>query len=488
MKRVPLSSLPIATWPEEARMAWEARSGKMGWNGKSTTRVSQVFGLYLAFKQDQPVCADEQKVIAAFVEWLSRYLSGRSTLAYAVRLSNALSLVEPAADRAWLVDWCRVQRRKLSPPANRPQKIRRPRSGRGLPVEQWPPELRARWNTAIRRRIGTRYRDKLKEQHPASSWCTDTASNVTSAYGLYLRLAAAEGFDPEPTPAGIDRFVECNRSLVSLRSLAHYVTRISAAARVLFPDADWTWLQEDALFLIRAGKQEPPARDKTARIVLASELRDLAIRLFDEADRRTPSIMSAIACRNTLMMLMLTFKPLRRRNLAELRIRDITFHQGGGAMYVERTKNKNPDQHPLPPTVTARVRRFLDRHRPLLPAAKTSDYLWLSCQNGAVTRGSITRIVTELTTRELGKRVSPHLFRDAVATTITEQGGPTSLVSRMLGQRDPKSADIYRQYAMTTDAARRLEDAIEPYRIPPPARLKRGRAHDDGGFTWSITK
>ena len=85
------------------------------------------------------------------------------------------------------------------------------------------------------------------------------------------------------------------------------------------PRADWSWLRR---LQGRVRAAHVPARDKRARLVGADELFALGCRMLGEAgesDSGTPR-QRALRYRDGLVVALLAARPLRRGNLAGLRL------------------------------------------------------------------------------------------------------------------------------------------------------------------------
>jgi hypothetical protein len=160
---------------------------------------------------------------------------------------------------------------------------------------------------------------------------------------------------------------------------------IYAASIVIVPSgrSEWSWLRNEADWL---RDESRPSRNKAARIVPISRLRRLGLRLLDQVDRCPLSVSAALDYRDALMVLQLTFKPIRISNLAEMRFgHNLVLGDHGGSLFFARTKNGASDGHPIPPELAKRFRRYRDHYRPAIAGAADTDQVWVSKLGGKLT-------------------------------------------------------------------------------------------------------
>jgi integrase/recombinase XerD len=73
--------------------------------------------------------------------------------------------------------------------------------------------------------------------------------------------------------------------------------------------------------------------------------------------------------------------------------------------------------------------------------------------------------VRAATEEELGVRLSPHLFRDALATGVaTDDPEHVGIVARLLGHADTRTAERHYIHARAITASRRYNGVILPIR------------------------
>ena len=128
-----------------------------------------------------------------------------------------------------------------------------------------------------------------------------------------------------------------------------------------------------------------PARDKLSRLKQPEELIALGERLMDEAEAATEwsARRRAIRYRDGLLIALRAYRPVRRRNLAMMRLGRHLMKVGGRWRIVfgaEETKTHVPYEAVLPAALGPRLERYLDVHRPVLLRAGRRPAIPAPCQ------------------------------------------------------------------------------------------------------------
>jgi len=108
---------------------------------------------------------------------------------------------------------------------------------------------------------------------------------------------------------------------------------------------------------------------------------------------------------------------------------------------------------------------------------------WLSRNGTPLSGDQLCRRIARASEQELGKRITPHLFRDCLATTVSETAPErTEDAARLLGHREASgkarpfrrtpAIETYRQVSGTTAAGRKLAALQEHYRVRPRPRRR----------------
>jgi hypothetical protein len=325
-------------------------------------------------------------------------------------------------------------------------------------IKDWPDRDRLLWES------GVEGSGLFENGGAGAGW--SAASRLKTAYGYnswLLWLAAKNLYDPNISPA--DR--------VTRERVAAYVSELSAALasytvlcriqelydalRVVAPEWNPNWLRQ-LYRTLRA--QVRPAREKLSRLKPIGELTALGERLMEEADSASDrsARRRAAAYRDGLMIALLTYRPLRRKNLAMMRLgRHLVKVSGSWQILfsAEETKSHAPYEAVLPSALTPRLERYLDVHRPVLmrgrqvdnqanvrPAHPEHDALWVS--EWGTPLNFLGERIAARTKAAFGQSVLPHLFRDCAATSIAVDNpkniGDASLVLGYGGAHDDRKA------------------------------------------------
>jgi integrase/recombinase XerD len=244
-----------------------------------------------------------------------------------------------------------------------------------LPLEQWPEIDRARWSAA-QEPAGF-----LEAVKPASTWSAGHRGIVEAAYGRWLSfLARNQALDPSRPPGDRATVDQLREFVAELQSrMAPWSVSMTAGAllrmlMVLEPQQDWTVLAQAHRQLKRMAT---PSRDKMSRMVPATDLLALGIRLMDSwADVRPQQVYRATQYRDGLMIALLICCPLRLRNLTEIVIgRHLLFD--GRAYRLEFTaaeiKTSRPYHAAVPIELTRYVDDYLRVHRPVVQTFARAD-------------------------------------------------------------------------------------------------------------------
>jgi integrase/recombinase XerD len=136
----------------------------------------------------------------------------------------------------------------------------------------------------------------------------------------------------------------------SPRSVAIQVDALYKAARVMLPENDWDWLKAVKARLHAAA----PAHGPAGPIITSLQLLELGLKLMDES-RPPPSgpvsMNNAIKYRDGLIIALLAFVPLRRKNLAAIEIGRHLVHEDASWFIVVpsgETKTSTPIEFAIP--------------------------------------------------------------------------------------------------------------------------------------------
>lgn len=313
---------------------------------------------------------------------------------------------------------------------------------RALALESWPATDRALWARLVAPEDGLSAGGAFARLRPSTQWSRRFAYGCWLAHLVALRV----DFAAEPAPAtrvSVERLRSWRRSLEGLapRTVAGLFIGLHVVLRAADPEADLTPLQAavrtfqrraEAAGGLRDGLVPPPARR------LAEAGRSLIASAEDATDART----CRLAFRDGAIVLMLAHHPLRLGEIAGLELgRSYRIAPGGHVIDLapEDRKVRRRLRLAVHRDVAEAVERYLREARPHLPLGRdpACRRLWLSMLRRPWGTSSFGRRLSHVMQRELGTRVTPHMFRHAAATAPAEGARrDPERAARMLDHRD----------------------------------------------------
>lgn len=293
-------------------------------------------------------------------------------------------------------------------------------------------------------------------------------SRRTTRYAYASWLGWLVGRDPaalmEPPEARATatRLVEwvASRGDLSPVSVASLVVSAVEPLMAMSPDMDWT-PQRRVLDRLRLRARMHCSHRKSGRIKSSRSLLRIGTELAASGAGYPPkSLSEARRRRDGAMIAVLSLLPIRRRAFCNIQL----------GRHVE----------PLPPfriTVDAELSKtgavwtavppnelipilddYLRHVRPFLAdrSQESDPALWLNDHGRRLAPNTMTGRITAATRKNLGTAVSPHLFRDAAATTlVTESPEAARAVRDILGHKGFDTVDKHYNHARMIDASRR---------------------------------
>jgi integrase/recombinase XerD len=362
-------------------------------------------------------------------------------------------------------------------------------AARRLEFADWPEADRLAWARAFSPG------DLLEDDAGGGShWSEPSREKCQGSYGRWLGfLARSDRLDPDTplalriTPSHVTAYIDHLRARnLASWSLASELHELSAAARVMALGHDWSWLRRIVRHLRR---QIVPRRDKQARLRPAHEIAHFAYSLMD-AQRRlieteAQTVLGKIQrrplgrYRTALMIALLICCPtMRIRNLTMIRIGRHLIEQSDGYRLVfapNETKTGAAFLIPVPASLTAYIHFYLERVRPALLGATTSDRLWINHNGGPMVAIGISKEIKRMTASAFGQPINPHLFRDCAVTTVaTDDPTHIGIAAPLLGHSDPRTTEKHYIQANQLVAGRRLRRSIDRLRLElRPRNLRR---------------
>ena len=247
------------------------------------------------------------------------------------------------------------------------------------------------------------------------------------------------------------------------RSVANQVHLLYLAARMMMPERDWTWLKTLKTRLFAA----TPAHAATRPVITSLQLLDLGQQLMDESKPGPSALISknsAARYRDGLMIALVSFIPIRRKNLAALEIGRHLVREGEGWSVIvprEEAKTGTPIDYPVPKLLEAYLATYLDIVRPQLLRRPTCAALWLNSKGGALSYADIGGIMPRHSMSRLGFRLTLHDARDAAVTTWAISKPDQIGVARdLLAHSDLRTTIRYYNRARGIEASRAYGQVI----------------------------
>jgi integrase len=229
-----------------------------------------------------------------------------------------------------------------------------------------------------------------------------------------LAIAPSERLTIERVRSFISHLAETNTP----QSVASQVHALYLAARMMMPKRDWAWLKAIKTRLYRAA----PTHTRRGPVITSVQLLELGQQLMDESKPTVGTPITAdnvVRYRDGLMVALLAFVPIRRKNLAALEIGRHLVEVGDRWFVIiprEEAKTRTPIEFPVPELLNPYLAFYLDSVRPRMLQRQACSALWVGTKGGALVYGAIGQVFCRIS-RRLGVRITPHDIRDAAATT-----------------------------------------------------------------------
>jgi len=249
-------------------------------------------------------------------------------------------------------------------------------------------------------------------------------------------------------------------------TIRHRLMGLERMLAVIAPRFDRTALKSIKSEFSKSGDR----RAKRARIQDADVLVKFAEVLASdaEADASRDLVRSAVRYRDALQIMLLAYRPMRLKNFASLRIgHELVCQEGQWTLDIPKSATKRGNAYD--PIVPTRVVKYLDRYvtyyrKELAKSQYTGDAFWVSFVATPQAENSIRHQVSRLTSFRFGQSMTPHLFRDAAATTIATQIPETiRMAPLILGNRGQESIEVHYNLALRADADLRYNAGLDAF-------------------------
>ncbi len=339
-----------------------------------------------------------------------------------------------------------------------------------LKLAQWPEQDRLLWLAA--REPG----DFFDDAGLAADWRAATVVNVEYHYGTFLwwlrnvgRLDEKAKPVERATVVNIHDFIAAYAADHAQSSVAAVVHVIGDIIRVTSPDADVPWIASLARRIKRKARPVKPTAQRRSPLIHLIRLGDGLMERGQTALVDDPSA-GALMFRDGLMIVTEVALPLRRKNMASLRLGVSLFRDENGYRVKfagDEMKNGQDFEGRYPDSLTPALDLYFDMIRPILRAgSKREDdgSLWLGRWGEPMIGASISLRLRELTQRHIGVPFAAHSFRHSAATDIALLDPKhVGIVKSMLGHASPLSADYY-NLASGFEAASRYQALLADLR------------------------
>jgi integrase/recombinase XerD len=343
----------------------------------------------------------------------------------------------------------------------------KPKARLHLPLDQWPSTDRLLWEQAtddsdpFSDAAGASLAIRSKHQY-LFAW-RRFLGFLKIKDGTALALPPAERLTKERVRAFAEHLAETNIP----RSVAIQIDTLYKAARIMLPNHDLAWLKSVKARLHSAA----PPRHAAGPVITSLQILQVGLTLMDQNAPNNighVTLPQAISYRDGLMIALLAFAPLRRKNLASLEIGHHLIGDGDEryiAIPASETKTRTPIEFAIPALLLPYLDVYLEVVRPRLLRTRLSQALWISPRGAALHYGAIGDIVSRHTSRLLGMRLTPHDTRDAAATTWA-LGDPSKIgtASDLLSHSDARTMQKHYNRANGYEAGRAYAHLIRSKR------------------------
>jgi integrase/recombinase XerD len=332
----------------------------------------------------------------------------------------------------------------------------------------WPRKDRAAWKRALAPG------GLLEETGLAAGWRDLTQKTVLAAYGRWLTFLAGKGWlDPKQspgerlTPDRLRAYVAELETLVAPFTVRNRIRDLNEALRVMAPDKNFAFLRRA---YARLKARAHPKKSKRPQMRSSQELVALGLNLITRAEHGKVArpLWRAALYRDGLMIVMLACRPLRRTNLASLRIGQNLVRQDDE--YIVRfegsvMKNHRDFEQPLSAALTPLVDRYIDHYRQQLLGKSLDDHLWISWRGEPLAETGVYEVVTKRTRAAFGTAIPPHRFRDCAVTSLGELDPKLlALAPSLLHHSDVRTAEKHYDHARDNHAVTQWQRNVQAMR------------------------
>lgn len=335
------------------------------------------------------------------------------------------------------------------------------------PRDQWPVGDQRMWEALCR--------DAGPLDDPGDLAHLRGTSRATLAirYGRWMQWLATTDSDslslPPADRATLPRLQDWLADLAHTAPMSRlmFVDGVLRVLQGVEPERDWKAQRRLLAVLKRAAGRGDPKR-KHGRVLSSGVLLkaglDLAGPMADEASTPLNAMMKR---RDGAMIALLSLLPMRRRSFCELTLGQSILISDSAILIClseEMTKTGVPWEVAVPPQVEPLLRRYISEVRPALMARgkRRHDRLWVCKKGEMFEENYLGQRIGGLTLSLTGKRIPPHFFRDAAATTLARMSPEAArLIRPVLAHSGFRTAERHYIHAQTIEAGRDYADVVK---------------------------
>lgn len=326
-----------------------------------------------------------------------------------------------------------------------------------LPFDRWPAEDCRLWLAAT---------DGTAPFGDAAGARLSQASEKKYLYGWrrflgFIQISAPSALhlplDQRLTAERIKAFAQHLAETNTPRSVFIQVEALYTAARLMLPERDLDWLKSMKARLQVAA----PAQGQTGPVVTSLQILQVGLSLMDDnhpSDHERIRLAQAVYYRDGLIIALLAFLPLRRKNIASLEMGRHLVGEGANRYIVipaTETKTRVGIEFAVPSLLLPYLDVYLNVIRPRLLRNIACQALWVSPRAAALTYAGFGEIVSRHALRRLGMRLSTHDTRDAAATTwALADPANIAVASDLLSHSDARTTQTHYNRARGVEASR----------------------------------
>ena len=337
-------------------------------------------------------------------------------------------------------------------------------------VSEWPIQDQAMWNSLFV--AGS----PLDEQGALSHLRPTGAGALKQAYRQWIHWL--QSMDPAALDSKPENRVSISRlrrwcdAKAELRPMTR-LFYVEGTLKVLFafaPDADWSAQKRLIKQLKRLAGHGDKSR-KTGRVLSSGVLLQAGIKHAETHPKAKPTpLEAAMQFQMGTIVAMLALMPLRCITFRRLEL-GTSVHVDGNHVEItvpgDMMKTGHPWEARVPDAVSPLLLQYLQEVRPWLMQrqGKRHNFLWVTSKGDPFKTGYFGVRVALATTESTGVRVSPHLFRDAAATTLARMSLQSArLIKPVLAHSCTETAEDHYIHAGSIEAGRNHAALIQNLR------------------------